>query len=240
MNSVDQLCKDLIPPHSSDRREKIRESASQILEKMSQLIPSVPQEGERCRSYIAVDLACQLAGIGLDRGEIPRRAIVTFLTYHRYLEAFMERMEREGIVLLSIRDTCKHFGRPDLESYMVKALHLMDASNEGPSMRACLAAAMHVLSKGEVALDSAMSYTGCITNKTVPALVKQLKAKAKDLLKELGKQKTRLQHIDEMHVDDQGFEGFFPPSHHHSESLMAFGEGEGIYEFCGSSSMLRS
>jgi hypothetical protein len=207
-----------------------------------------PQEGERCRAYISLDLAHLRHHRGiLDRQLLARTAIVPLTVYHRYLEVILDALDASDWLDLPI--LVRNFNLGPLQSAAERIFaRIIDGSApSSQDKRAYLAVSVLLaasLRPGHVDLELIAAAAMCSANKTLPGYVKAAKAKCKDLMKELKKsvQSPTFISAEDEHLASNEIDALrdLKTAMHDDDAqdirlspVMLLGTGQGIYEFCG-------
>lgn len=203
---------------------------------ITNLMPQVPQEGQRCISFIALDVAC----IAHLQTEIPRQnfantAVVPQIVYQRYLEAFLDALETRGQIYISLKYILKCMSLLKYLFVAEKILkHICTGKVEikGILRRSDLAIAAFLTAvcfNRPCDFNNVCIIAGCVGNKTINGYLKATRAKSKELLKELKKEANASCAIQAAQFQDSKPNNLFISISSHLYN----GSGEGIMSFCG-------
>lgn len=175
--------------------------AHEIHSLMSNLITQIPQEGQRCIPYIALDFACTMCHhIEISRHNYAKSAIVPMSVYMRYFEAYLDVMESRGNIVITLEYISKYASLSRHLSVCERILASVQShsSTTGLDRRTYIAItaflASNCLSK-PFDFDYFCNIAACTTNKSAAGYLKAARVKCKELLKGLKKESSELKMI---------------------------------------------
>jgi hypothetical protein len=173
--------------------EKCFSLGNELHQKISQLFPSLPQEGLRCKSYISLDLGSIL----LQKNPIPRitfakASIVPSKVYNKYLELFLNAIESDGRIIVDSNYILKILGFQEFENtFELIFNHLNFFSENRQDQRRRLAVSsffFYELFGKPISFEDCCSYCCCQSESNINIkMLKTIKGKYKDFFINLRK-----------------------------------------------------
>lgn len=209
--------------------------AYEIHNMLVNLMPQIPQEGQRCLPFVALDISCAInLHPEVPRNHFAKAAVVPQSVYQRYLEVFIDALESQNISSISFEYILRCLLLFKYESVAQKFLQHITPPHgfnaRGIEKRSNFAIAAYLTSlclNRTVDVEILCAIAGCSGNKSFGAQLKSAKAKSIDLLKELRKEVTEQPLMQVQNQEVKSLEILALPYH------MYAGSGEGVMSFCG-------